>query len=94
MYSSVYNNEYSKVYYDYLKTPVQINNRLAILTANNPFLLNFMGVRYLETSPSQVPAGYRVLWKNGTTGSLGKYVCTSGRLPDPGHHDRYPVQPD
>lgn len=50
MYSSVYSNEYSQVYYDYLKTPVQINNRLAILTANNPFLLNFMGVRYLETS--------------------------------------------
>ena len=56
----------SRVYYDYLKTPVQINNRLAILTANNPFLLNFMGIRYLETSPSQVPAGYRVLWENDT----------------------------
>ena len=66
MYSSVYSNEYSRVYYDYLKTPVQINNRLAILTANNPFLLNFMGIRYLETSPSQVPAGYRVLWENDT----------------------------
>lgn len=67
MYSSVYSNEYSQVYYDYLKTPVQINNRLAILTANNPFLLNFMGVRYLETSPSHVPAGYRVLWEDGKT---------------------------
>ena len=67
MYSSVYSNEYSRVYYDYLKTPVQINNRLAILTANNPFLLNFMGVRYLETSPSHVPAGYRVLWEDGKT---------------------------
>ena len=65
MYSSVYSNAYSRVYYDYLKTPIQINNRLAILTANNPFLLNFMGVRYLETSPSEVPAGYRVLWENG-----------------------------
>ena len=30
MYSSVYNNAYSRVYYDLLKTPIQINNRLAI----------------------------------------------------------------
>ena len=67
MYSSVYSNAYSQVYYDYLKTPVQINNRLAILSAGNPFLLHFMGVRYLETSPAQVPAGYRVLWENDDT---------------------------
>ncbi len=46
---------------------MQINNRLAILSAGNPFLLHFMGVRYLETSPSQVPAGYRVLWENDDT---------------------------
>ena len=64
MYSSVYSGDYSRVYYDLLKTPVQINNRLAILSAPNPFLLHFMSVRYIETSPSQVPDGYRVLWKN------------------------------
>lgn len=63
MYSSVYNHTYSDLYYDILKTPIQINNRLAILTADNPFLLHFMGIRYLESSPSQVPDGYRVLWQ-------------------------------
>ena len=65
MYSSVYSNAYSTVYYDYLKTPVQINNRLALLGANNPFLLHFMGVRYLESSSAKVPAGYRLLWDDG-----------------------------
>lgn len=63
MYSSVYNHVYSELYYDILKTPIQINNRLAILTADNPFLLHFMGIRYLESSPSQIPDGYRVLWQ-------------------------------
>ncbi len=67
MYSSVYNNAYSRVYYDLLKTPIQINNRLAILAAGNPFLLHFMGIRYLETPADQVPDGYRVLMNDGKT---------------------------
>ena len=65
MYSSVYNGAYSQVYYDFLKTPIQINNRLAILAADNPFLLHFMGIRYVETEPSRIPDGYHVLWENG-----------------------------
>ena len=64
MYSSVYNNAYSRVYYDLLKTPIQINNRLAILAADNPFFLHFMGIRYVETKASRIPDGYRLLWKN------------------------------
>lgn len=67
MYSSVYSADYSRVYYDLLKTPIQINNRLAILPANNPFLLYFMGVRHAETAADQIPDGYRLLWKNETT---------------------------
>lgn len=64
MYSSVYNNAYSRAYYDLLKTPIQINNRLAILAADNPFFLHFMGIRYVETKASRIPDGYRLLWKN------------------------------
>ena len=67
MYSSVYNNAYSRVYYDLLKTPIQINNRLAILASSNPFLLHFMGIRYLETDADQVPDGYRMLMNDGKT---------------------------
>ena len=67
MYSSVYNNAYSRVYYDLLKTPIQINNRLAVLASANPFLLHFMGIRYLETPADRVPDGYRVLMTDGKT---------------------------
>lgn len=81
MYSSVYSADYSRVYYDLLKTPVQINNRLAILSAPNPFLLHFMGVRYIETSPAQVPAGYRVIWKSDDLAiAENKHVLPSAYL--------------
>lgn len=61
MYSSIYSERYSDFYYDTLLTPVQINNRLAILPSSNPFMLNFLGVRYVETAPQNVPVGYKVL---------------------------------
>lgn len=58
MYSSIPNKGYSDVYYETFQSPVQINNRLAILPSANPFLLNFLGVRFLETSPDFIPDGY------------------------------------
>lgn len=66
MYSSISNEGYSDFYYDTLLSPVQINNRLAILPSSNPFLLNFLGVRYLETFQDQVPAGYQIVKAAGT----------------------------
>ncbi len=65
MYSSVTDADYREVYYDLLMTPVQINNRIALLAADNPFLLHFMGVRYLEAEPEHVPDGYRIVEKKG-----------------------------
>ena len=62
MYSSVTNGCFSAFYYDTLMTPIRINNRVALLTSENPFLLNLMGVRYLETTRAQVPAGYKIVW--------------------------------
>lgn len=64
MYSSVFNDAYARFYYDVLLTPVSCNNRMAILAADNPFLLHFMGVRYLETD-GRVPDGYRVTGQRG-----------------------------
>ena len=61
MYSSISNEGYSSFYYDTLLSPVQINNRLAILPSSNPFLLNFLGVRYIETTQGNVPAGYQTV---------------------------------
>lgn len=59
MYSSVFHEAYARFYYDALLTPVSCNNRMAILAADNPFLLHFMGVRYLKTD-GRVPDGYLV----------------------------------
>lgn len=61
MYSSVTNQRYSEVYYNLLKTPIRINNRVALLMSDNPFLLQFMGVRFLKTRPDFIPDGYSVI---------------------------------
>lgn len=65
MYSSVTNQAYSNVYYDYLQTPIRINNRVAIVTEQNPFMLQFMGVRYLEARKGQLPYGYEAVESRG-----------------------------
>lgn len=67
MYSSVTSQAYSSLYYDTLMTPVRINNRVAILTSDNPFMLHLLGVRYLETSADAVPTGYKVIQQSGDT---------------------------
>ena len=65
MYSSVTNGEYSRLYYDTLMTPIRINNRVALLTSDNPFMLHLLGVRYLETTSDDIPAGYKKVLQSG-----------------------------
>ena len=65
MYSSVTDQAYSDFYYDLMQTPVQINNRIAVLPEENPFLLSFLGVRYLETTREKLPEGYEVIATEG-----------------------------
>ena len=65
MYSSITNQTYSDLYYDILQTPIRINNRVALLTSDNPFMLHLLGVRYLETTADHIPAGYKVIAKSG-----------------------------
>lgn len=64
MYSSVTNPLYSEFYYDFLMTPIQIRNRVALLPADNPFLFSQMGVRWLETTADQVPEGYEIIYNS------------------------------
>lgn len=66
MYSSVMNQAYSSFYYDTLQTPIRINNRVALLTSDNPFLFHLLGVRYLETTKDNVPAGYQIIQETGS----------------------------
>lgn len=65
MYSSITNQEYSCVYYDVLQTPIRINNRVALLTENNPFLFQFLGVRYITSEEDNLPNGYKEIGRNG-----------------------------
>lgn len=65
MYSSVTGKAYAALYYDTLLTPIRINNRVALLTSDNPFMLNLLGVRYLETTADAVPAGYGIVQQSG-----------------------------
>lgn len=60
MYSSVTNSAYSDLYYDVLNTPIRINNRIALLTSDNPFMLHLLGVRYIETEKIIFPPGIRL----------------------------------
>ena len=64
MYSSVTNSAYSDLYYDVLNTPIRINNRIALLTSDNPFMLHLLGVRYIETEKDHIPAGYTPLYSS------------------------------
>ncbi len=61
MYSSVTNSAYNTVFFDVLQTPIRVNNRTAMIAESNPFLLRLMGVRYIQTPASKVPAGYTVI---------------------------------
>lgn len=61
VYSSNTNTLYSRFFYDIIKNPIRINNRVALLAEANPFFEYLMGVRYLETHTDKIPYGYQVL---------------------------------
>ncbi len=66
MYTSTANPLYSQFFYDEIRTPIGNNNRVGLYERANPFLLYLMGVRYLETTTSNVPVGYQIVKQEGT----------------------------
>ena len=62
MYSSVSNKRYSEFYHDIMKTPIRINNRVALLPEINPFLQYMMGVKYVVTDEKKIPNGYETIY--------------------------------
>lgn len=66
MYTSTANPMYSQFFYDEIRTPIGNNNRVGLYERANPFLLYLMGVRYLETTKSNVPVGYQIVKQEGT----------------------------
>lgn len=74
MYSSITNKDYAFVYYDTFLAPIQINNSLALLPSRNPFLLNFLGVQYLQTTKEYLPCGYQIVSEGKETPGSGTDV--------------------
>lgn len=61
MYSSVTNKAYADFYYNTMKNPIRIRNRVALMTDANPFFSYFMGIRYIQTHKDFLPLGYTPL---------------------------------
>lgn len=66
MYSSTMNEAYSQFYYDIMKTPISIKNRVALLANSNPFLQHMMSIRYLQTKADNIPIGYTIKQQKGS----------------------------
>lgn len=62
-YTSTNNSLYNSFYYDLMKNPISIANRVANLTNSNIFLQGLMGVKTIYTN-TKIPIGYEVMSKN------------------------------
>ena len=65
MYSSVTNTAYATFYYDVMRNPVSLNNRVALVPDRNCCFSYFMGMKYILTDRENVPFGYRVEKQKG-----------------------------
>ena len=63
IYSSVSNRLYNHFYYDIIKNPISIKNRVACLSNSNIFFQGMMGVKTLY-SENVVPMGYQAIGNN------------------------------
>ena len=58
IYSSVSNSLYNRFYYDIMRNPISIQNRVALLPDQNPLFNYFMGIRYVAGEEDMIPYGY------------------------------------
>ncbi len=65
MYSSITNTDYARFYYDTMKNPISINNRVALVPGSNPCFSYFMGMKYLLTDEGNLPYGYKKIRQKG-----------------------------
>lgn len=63
MYSSVTDKNYADFYYNIMKNPIRIRNRVALMTDANPFFSYLMGIRYIQTERDHLPMGYAPIAK-------------------------------
>ena len=65
MYSSTTNTLYAQFFYDIMRNPISINNRVALIPGPNPFFQYLMSVRYVQSTEQALPWGYDILQKKG-----------------------------
>ncbi len=58
MYSSVTNKSYADFFYNTMRNPIRIRNRVALMTDANPFFSYLMGIRYIQTNQDFMPFGF------------------------------------
>lgn len=58
MYSSVTNTDYARFYYDTMRNPISLNNRVALVPNQNYCFSYFMGLKYILTDENTIPYGY------------------------------------
>ncbi|WP_297671239.1 YfhO family protein [Thomasclavelia sp.] len=63
IYSSINNNLYNHFYYDVIKNPISIRNRVACISNSNIFFQGLLGVKTVY-SEDVVPIGYNQIDKN------------------------------
>ncbi|MCI9137578.1 MAG: YfhO family protein [Lachnospiraceae bacterium] len=75
MYSSVTDVNYGNFFYEVMRNPIRIRNRVALMTDANPFFSYLMGIRYIQTKDSHIPWGYEpVLQKDNILIAENKQV--------------------
>lgn len=65
MYSSITNSTYADFFYNTMKNPIRVRNRVALLTDANPFFSYLMGIRYIQTKIDNLPYGYQIISEKG-----------------------------
>ncbi len=61
MYSSLSNGEYNTFYYDYMRNPMSIRNRVVLSSNPNVLFQLLMNVTTMETRKETLPIGYEIL---------------------------------
>lgn len=61
LYSSVTSSNYADYFYNMIRNPIRIRNRVALMTDANPFFSYLMGIRYIQTKPNYLPLGYQII---------------------------------
>lgn len=65
LYSSTYNMDYNKFYYDVINNPIQSRNRVITSSSNNIMFLLFSSNKYLISKDVPVHGYHEILNKNG-----------------------------